>query len=291
MSITEARGLEDLREVIEAYNGLAERLTESQRALESQVTELRGELVEKNALLARKNRLEILGEMAAGVAHEIRNPLGGIRLYAGLIAREAVESPKISRWATRINEATRDLSRIVGEILDFTRPIAPQLRPVLLSRAADAALELACAELDKRGVTTRRVLRQEEKSVPGDFNLLQRAFLNVILNAAEAMTDGGTLEICLAGATLGERPAQSIAFLDEGAGIDAGDISRIFDPFFTRKERGTGLGLAMVSRIVAAHSGSVSASSAGDGGAVFKIALPVETDGEEGDDVGARGCS
>lgn len=275
MTVTAPRGLEDLREVISAYNALAERLQTNQQALERQVAGLREELAEKNRQLARKNRLEVLGEMAAGVAHEIRNPLGSIELYAGLIARESPENDKAAAWAKKILRATRDLSRIVGEILDFTRPLKPKARPIQIAEAVDAALELASSALDANSVDARREYAEKTGVIFGDFNLLERAFLNVILNACDAMPSGGTLAVSALPASLDGRPAWTVRFADTGAGIAPDDLPKIFDPFFTRKEGGTGLGLAMTSRIVCAHDGKLSAANAPEGGAVFSFTLPV----------------
>lgn len=273
MTVTKAQGLEDLKEVIESYNALAGRLQESQRALQREVLLLRRELVEKNRQLAQKNRLAVLGEMAAGVAHEIRNPLGGIELCAGLIAREAGGDEKIGRWARRIVGATQDLGRIVGDILDFTRPITPRLREVALSEVAEGALDLASLGIEAKGIVVECARRRGERKAAADFQLLQRAFLNVILNAVDAMEAGGALKIRTFEAEVDGAAAEGISFEDSGCGIDAGDIEKVFDPFFTRKEGGTGLGLAMVSRIVAAHGGRITAANSARGGAVFTIVL------------------
>jgi signal transduction histidine kinase len=282
VSVTAAptSGLDDLKDVIQAYNDLAERLQESQRLLQREVARLREELAEKNRQIARKNRLEILGEMAAGVAHEIRNPLGGIELYAGLIAREASGNERVERYAQKIIGATRGLGRSVGEILDFTRPLKPIMRRTQLARAVEAALELAAAPLERSRVLTEAGVA-EDAWVMGDGNLLQRAFLNVALNAADAMPDGGTLTVTARPAALGAAPAWQVSFADTGGGIRPEDLAKVFDPFFTRKEEGTGLGLAMTSRIVAAHEGRLAAANAPGGGAVFAFTLPAAgRDGE-----------
>jgi signal transduction histidine kinase len=274
MTVAGKDGLLDLKEAIEAYNGLAERLTESQRALQGEVLRLRTELAEKNRQLARKNRLEVLGEMAAGVAHEIRNPLGGIELYAGLIEREASTDEKISRWAGQIHRATRGLASIVGDILDFTRPIAPRFKDASLTRAAGAAVEMAAAAIAEHSIEVAGLAGAPEAVVRGDGNLLSRAFLNIVLNAVDAMPDGGTLTISVVPGEMDEVNGWTVSFCDTGSGIDEADLDNVFDPFFTAKEGGTGLGLAMVSRIVEAHDGRLSASNGANGGAVFSVTIP-----------------
>ncbi len=279
MTIAATEKLQDLREVIDAYNDLAERLQESQTSLQREVARLHEEIAEKNRQIARKNRLEVLGEMAAGVAHEIRNPLGGIDLYAGLIAREARKDEKVRTWAHKIQFATRDLAGIVGEILDFTRPLRPCSKPVVLDDVVSAALDLASSSIEKAGVSVNRLCAKGAQPVPADFNLLQRAFLNVIINAAEATRPGDSLTITVAPASLNSKPATSVSFADTGDGIPPEALQHVFDPFFTGKQGGTGLGLAMTSRIVAAHSGRLTAENSPTGGAIFTFVLPVEKGG------------
>jgi len=275
VTATVTTNLQDFREVIDAYNGLAERLQGSQQILQREVARLRDELAEKNRQIARKNRLAILGEMAAGVAHEIRNPLGGIELYAGLIAREAGGNEKIAEWARKIQKATRGLSGIVGDILDFTRPLKPQMKTVVLDEVICAALDLASSAIDRGHVAVERDGRGR-LALRGDFNLLQRAFLNVILNAVEAMPAGGTLTTSIRPANLDGRDALSVSFADTGGGIAPADLPKVFDPFFTNKAGGTGLGLAMTARIVSAHQGKLTAHNGPQGGAVFVFGLPVD---------------
>jgi signal transduction histidine kinase len=280
VTVATEKRLADLREVIDAYNDLAERLQGSHVTLQREVAKLREELAEKNRQLARKNRLEILGEMAAGLAHEVRNPLGGIELYAGLIARSSQDDGKVLAWAHKIQRATKDLSRTVGEILDFTRPLRPQLRKVDLAEVVAASLDLASSEIQAAGIE----VKQEycgDAAVAADANLLQRAFLNVVLNAVDAMHSGGTLVTSASRGDIEGREAVAVSFADSGPGIAPEDMGKLFDPFFTRKQSGTGLGLAMTARIVAAHRGRLSARNGGRG-AIFVFTLPVEpVSGEE----------
>jgi two-component system sensor histidine kinase HydH len=276
VTVATERKLQDLRELIGAYNDLAERLQGSHLALQREVARLREELAEKNRQLARKNRLEILGEMAAGLAHEVRNPLGSIELYAGLIARASEQDGKVLAWAYKIQRATKELSRTVGDILDFTRPLKPQAKSVLMDEVIDTALDLASSAIQASGTTVTHVRNGEAPAVTADYSLLQRAFLNVILNAIDAMPYGGRLAISTASGDCGGRAALAISFADTGPGIAPEDLPQIFDPFFTRKETGTGLGLAMTARIINAHGGKIGASNGARGGAIFTLTLPVE---------------
>lgn len=264
----------DLRRLLETYLASFGSLQASQEALSRKVADLTSELEQKNALLARRSRLAELGQMAAGVAHEIRNPLGGIRLYAGLLERDLSTDPERLALVTKIRSGVEQLDRIVREMLDFTRQIVLDRRPVELGRVLDEALEYATAEA-RPGIRVRREYAPG-LSAPVDVHHLQRALLNLMLNAAEAMTGGGELILATAPAALLGRPAAEIRVEDSGPGIPPEVLPRIFDPFFTTKAQGTGLGLPFVQRVAEAHGGAVEASNRAGGGAVFRLLLPLE---------------
>ena len=261
---------QDLKVLLEAYLASTESLRSSQESLRRQVSELSAELEQKNGLLARRNRLAELGEMAAGVAHEIRNPLGGIRLYAGLLERDLIRDPERLGLLRRLLDGVGQLDRIVGEMLDFTRRIVPQPREVEAERLLEAALEAALPAPGAAGGV--RVLRRYVPAlrVRADPHHLHRALLNLVLNALEAMPEGGTL--ILAAADLPE--GVELRVEDSGPGIPPEALGRVFDPFFTTKARGTGLGLAIVQQVAEAHGGSAEAGNRPGGGACFRILLP-----------------
>jgi signal transduction histidine kinase len=269
----------DLAELLAGYEEATERLQAAHRDLQAEVARLRTELTEKNAALARKSRLAALGQMAAGVAHEIRNPLGAIRLFAGMLLRDLADA-RHAGYVEQIQRAVVSMDRIVEEMLSLARTREPVLRPCPLDRILDAALESTQRELDERSILVRResawrvVVRAEPEQ-------LRRAFVNVITNAAQAMAHRGRLRIAVEPGTASDVRTSSVApravevrFTDTGPGIPPEHLERVFEPFFTGREDGTGLGLALVHRIVEGHGGRVWARNERTGGATFTIALP-----------------
>lgn len=265
----------ELMELLERYHVATERLHRSHGTLQEEVARLSAELEHKNKLLARKTRLELLGEMSTGVAHEIRNPLGGIRLYAGLLARDLAGRPAERRLVEKVISGIRSLDLIVGDLLSFTRGFEPELRPVVLEHVVESAMEAAQGELEQRHTRVRRLYEPCEVTMQADPELLKRAFLNVILNAAQAMVEGGLLTVRSGCGTVRGRAARTVSFGDTGPGVSQAMRDRLFEPFATDKESGTGLGLAMVQRVVEAHRGQIEVRNADGGGAVFLFTIPL----------------
>lgn len=267
-----AQRIEELGRIILAYSEVTERLQQSHDQLRSQVQNLREELGEKNRLLERRNRLAALGEMAAGMAHEIRNPLGGIQLYASLLAKDVSDRPSSAQVVDKISAGVKRLEALVSQVLHFTREITVNIVEMDLAEVVEQAVELT---------QQQRTTKQVEIAVNGPSSLkvladpimIGQALLNLILNAIEATERAGTrIEV-----TYGAPPSESDArqfhllVLDQGPGIPAHILDRIFNPFFTTKDAGTGLGLAIVHRVVEAHDGTIIATNAQEGGARFEI--------------------
>ncbi len=232
------------------------------------------EIEELEQRVERSERLAGLGQMAAGIAHEVRNPLGSIKGLAQYFSRKFADEPDEKKYAEAIINETDRLNRVVSELLDFARPHEPDWRECTITAILDHALRLVQADLTARSI---RVERSGEEQVPGlqaDPDLLAQAFMNLFLNAAEAMEDGGVLTIQCSVAEQGE--ALIIAVEDNGKGIPQHALGDIFNPFFTLKKSGTGLGLALVHRIVDNHGGSIDVSSVEGRGTRFIIKLPVK---------------
>ena len=259
---------QDLAQIVEAYNGLTSRLQHSHELLISEVKRLQGELASANVALQRSRRLAALGEMAAGIAHEIRNPLSSIQLYVDLLGRDLTDQPESGELVGRIGEAVRGLDAIVIDVLTFAREM--HVRPItgavgeLFERALDATRPM----IEQRGVRVVLIGGDNGQTLPYDPELMHRALVNLIRNALEAMERGGTLT--LAAETDGE--AVRLDVRDTGPGISNDNIDRIFNPFFTTRTTGTGLGLAIVHRIIDAHGGTIGVHN--DAGAVFTLTLP-----------------
>jgi signal transduction histidine kinase len=276
-----ATRLEELGKIILAYSEVTERLQQSHDQLQRQVAHLRGELSEKNRMLERKNRLAALGEMAAGMAHEIRNPLGGIQLYASLLGKDVSDRPASAQLVTKISGGVKRLEALVSQVLQFAREIHTNIGSADLADIIEQALDLTVQQRTVAGVSCQTT-GPRPMPVKVDSMLLGQCLLNLFLNAVESMSQSGVdaatkprkLSI-----RFGPPPPNSdakqfhLSVCDTGPGIPAGVLDRIFNPFFTTKDTGTGLGLAIVHRVVEAHEGSITATNLEGGGAKFEIRI------------------
>ena len=268
---TSAQRVEELGRIIMAYSEVTERLQQSHDLLKQQVENLRRELGEKNRLLERRNRLAALGEMAAGMAHEIRNPLGGIQLYTSLLAKDVVEQPQTHQLVQKISGGVKRLESLVSHVLQFTREIRANVQEMDLAEVVEQSVELARQrQSDACGV---HLNGPRPLVIQGDPVLLGQAALNLILNAVEAMRGSGNVHVSWGAPASNHADAKQFHLVvrDTGPGIPPNILDKIFNPFFTTKDTGTGLGLAIVHRIVESHDGAISASNGDDGGARFEI--------------------
>jgi two-component system sensor histidine kinase HydH len=276
-----ARRVEELGQIIAAYNDVTEKLQASHDQLTRTVQSLRQELGEKNRLLERKNRLAALGEMAAGMAHEIRNPLGGIQLYASLLASDVADRPDALQRVNKISGGVKRLESLVGQVLQFTREIAANPVPIDLAEVVEQAAEYAAQALAREGIECRL---QGPRPLPAsaDPGLLGQAVLNLLLNAVEAIGDAvrdnrstsKQITVTYGPASAGSAARQfHLSVQDTGPGVPQAVMDRIFNPFFTTRDNGTGLGLSIVHRIVEAHDGTIHATNPPDGGARFEIRI------------------
>lgn len=283
-SLPDNLGLEDLKELMRSVNETTASLQTTHAALHQQVARLQDELAEANAQLRRSRSLAALGEMAAGIAHEIRNPLGSIQLYIQMLAEDLAGEPQQAELCEKIDRAVVGLDAIVRDVLLFARQM--KFRPgrvsgqELLQRAL-----AACESLITNGeVQVRTELPSDgDDCLHADEGLMAQALGNVIRNAVEAMTemDKGPrmLEVGVSRRRVrcpdGPR-AQRVVFTvqDSGPGVPPDVIDRMFNPFFTTRATGTGLGLAIVHRIVDAHGGHVGVKSGRDGGTTVDLCLP-----------------
>ncbi|MDR3210339.1 MAG: PAS domain-containing protein [Planctomycetota bacterium] len=237
----------------------------------SELTALRELEVRAN----RHDRLVALGEMAAGVAHEIRNPLGCIELYASSLGRRFPETSNERATCQKIIAASTGLNRIVTDMLTFTRARQPQLRPVQPGQLFRQALDMAALELERRGIVSR-IQVEDNRPQELDPDLLVQAILNVVLNAAQAIGEKGevVLSACFPPAQAGGAGELLLICSDNGPGIPDSAKAKIFDPFFTLRKDGTGLGLAIVHKIIQDHGGSIDVTDNQPRGAVITFRLP-----------------
>jgi two-component system NtrC family sensor kinase len=231
--------------------------------------------------LVRTEKLSSLGKLSASIAHEINNPLAGILTFAKLVSRTLEEGPPdeahcaaIRRNLSLVEREAQRCSAIVRNLLDFARERPIALRPTDVNAAIDEALSLVANQVAIQGVALERAL-SPVAPVLADFGQLRQAFVNVAMNACEAMGRGGKLSIA-------SRPVGGgveIAFSDTGPGIPPERLRKIFDPFFTTKEKGTGLGLSVVYGIVERHGGRIDVESRVGEGTIFTFRLPAAVDG------------
>jgi signal transduction histidine kinase len=254
----------------------AETLARSHRELQEQ-TRL---LLEKEVQLRRADRLSALGQLSAGLAHEIRNPLGAIKGAVEILQDDyAPGHPKAEFYAILLKEVER-LNDVLTNFLTFARPVTPHLAPVDLRDVLTALEGLISGQARAHRVQIFTTFHAGPSRVMADATLLKQAFLNIMLNAVEAMPDGGDLAISTRLPTAsgpGARPEWAeVVFDDTGTGIPEEDVGHIFDPFFTTKADGTGLGLAITHRIIENHRGTIRVMSQRGKGTTFVVTLPLE---------------
>jgi signal transduction histidine kinase len=225
--------------------------------------------------LHQHEKLAGMGRVIASIAHEIRNPLGIVSSSAELLLKRAgAENPDTVKVLQAIYDEAKRLARTVNDFLDYARPRQPKRDPVEIGSVINQALSFlgpAIAERDI-GVVCTGIL-DAPLYVPGDRNLLYRAFYNIVVNAMQAMGAAGTLNINLS-RDGGPKPFVVLLFHDSGGGFPEDAMAQLLDPFFTTKDDGTGLGLSIVNNIINSHNGTLALGNAPDGGAEVRVTLP-----------------
>ncbi|MBI5196716.1 MAG: hypothetical protein HZA10_10405 [Nitrospirae bacterium] len=250
-----SEGISDRSEVgfvVDTFHELVEKLKEKEKELE------------RLKSLA-EDRAQQLAELSAGIAHELRNPMSVIAGYAKLLSKRIDNSNKQAVDAI-LNEI-QGMDRIISELLTFTKPADINKTPVNINKLVE---ETAGTVVSGNNLIKLTVNADAAVTINADEFLLKQALTNLFHNALEAMPEGGALEIDL---SIKHNSAEIIV-RDTGHGISDSIIQKIFLPFFTTKEKGTGLGLALVQKVIVAHGGSIDVQSAGDRGTAFRITLP-----------------
>jgi two-component system, NtrC family, sensor histidine kinase HydH len=255
----------EIRRRATAYQSLAEQMSQTNRKLAEVKEEAR-----------RSERLAALGQMSAGLAHEIRNPLGVIKGSAEMLHTKLGESnPLASELAGYISSETNRLSSLVARFLDFARPQALELTPGDVREVVETALAAVAAQRPNAKVIVERDFAAELPLVKMDDRLCEQVFQNLALNAYEAMEpDGGKLRVKIFSAIRGGVNGVEVTLTDTGPGIPPEICEQVFNPFFTTKKSGTGLGLAIVSKIVDELHGSLQLESKARQGATFRVFFP-----------------
>ena len=226
--------------------------------------------------LQRKERLAAMGELIGRIAHEIRNPLGSVELFASMLQRDLGGQSSAKRYAQQISQAVQSMDRLLSNLLLYTRPVRLTRGWHMAESLIDDSIKLAAHVMTQVPVDIRVDISQEIHSIWCHDGQLKQVLVNLVLNAIQAMPNGGVLAISLCPEppqTLG-MPAVRLTVRDSGIGIDPAHRSRIFDPFFSTKDEGTGLGLAIVYSIVDAHQGRIDVDSTVGLGTACSILLP-----------------
>jgi two-component system, NtrC family, sensor histidine kinase HydH len=230
----------------------------------SQVKELEEEL-------RRNEKLAALGKMAAGVAHELRNPLSSIKGLALLLKSRFKENSSDQNTADTLVQEVERLNRSIGELLDYARPHKLQTMKISLVPVLQKAMSLVRMDAEAMGISMETELADHLPLVEADQDKLNQVFLNLFLNSIQAMENGGVLSV----RTSVENARVICTITDTGCGIDPQYTSRVFDPYFTTKNDGTGLGLAMSAKIMEEHGGTIEFASIAGSGTIVKVGLPV----------------
>ena len=252
---------DEIGTVVKQFNRMRERLAQS-----------RAELLSAEREIFHAERLASIGRLASGVAHEVNNPLNGIRSCLYAIRQDPDDRAQTAEYLGLIEEGIGKIESIVQKLLGFARKSRGNA-PVDLNTEIDAVLALLSYRLDEKSVDLRLDLGSDLPPVRGEATLVQEVLMNLVLNAFDAIEPGGRVAI---------RTAREGNFVcadvkDDGPGILAEDLPRIFEPFFTTKEpgKGTGLGLPVAQRIAESQGGSITVSSTPGSGACFTVRLPV----------------
>jgi two-component system NtrC family sensor kinase len=247
-------------------------LEEWGRTLEEKVRQRTEELISMQARVAQSERLASVGLLAAGVAHEINNPLGGVLALTALTLEELPEDDPNRENLQEVLKQAQRCRDTVRHLLDFSRQSRLVTEPADVNQILEGALALVAQQATFFNVTVEKTLAAALPPVPADKSQLQQVFLNIIINGVQAMQEKGTLGLT----TRLADGSVEVLISDSGPGIPAELVDRIFDPFFTTKEsgRGTGLGLSIAYGIVRKHNGSISVESAPGKGSTFVVRLP-----------------
>lgn len=268
--MTENTGMDLLNDAFNTFRDASRKLEQQYALLEQRIDYLNEELAEKNRAMERSRRLAAMGEMAAKIAHEIRNPLGSMAIFASLLERELGTDFEKRRLAEHITKGVKTLDNILSNMLLFAASPSARLKQIDIQEIIEDSLLLTRGR-EKGGVEIKTEFKGST-SMMGDQHLLRQLFINLFINALDALEDGGELTVKTRSMSNG---FIEIEVSDTGSGIPEDSIDRIFDPFFSSKDRGTGLGLAIVSTVVDAHNGSINLWSKVNEGTSFRIMLPV----------------
>jgi two-component system, NtrC family, sensor histidine kinase HydH len=253
---------------------LADRQREQKKALQKTTEQLSlvyRELQGNFESMKRAERLYAIGQLSAGLAHEIRNPLASLSGTIGILRRNPSAAEKRSECLDIMDKECQRLNNLLTSFLDFAKPRPPRLLEIDIPSVLDSVIGLVSHTLDQRSISLRKETALQLPALKCDPELLKQVLVNLLINAIQASRDGGEmlLQARIRGSDL------LIQVRDQGSGVSAEDLDKIFDPFFTTKENGTGLGLSVAYQIVEQLGGILTAERNSDRGMTFTVSLPM----------------
>lgn len=289
--IIEVKSNNEIGQLISSFNRMTEKLKEKQEKIERHLESLElanRKLKEAQEELIRTEKLASIGRFAAGVAHEVGNPLGSILGYTNLLSRGGMDKEEEREYLKKIEKEIERINRIVRELLNYARPTKFEIKEVDVNEIVESTLSLLSYQKSFKHIQTKLELQPNLPRIQGDDSQISQVFMNIILNAVDAMPDGGTLKIktdeVIAGNGFNTKFSNGEHLIrtqisDTGTGIKQEDLKKIFDPFFTTKDpdKGTGLGLSVSLRIVESLGGEIQVESEYGKGSTFEVYFPVRS--------------
>jgi signal transduction histidine kinase len=245
------------------------------QAMQAEAEALQQKVVQLNAQLLQSAKLAATGKLAASIAHEINNPLQSVQSCIYLVNDGVPPDGPSRQYLDIAREELDRIAKIVQRLADFYRPSQDSLRPTELNALLDTVLVLMGKRLQQGKVRVTKSLASELPLVAMSADQMKQVFVNLVLNALEAMPDGGELHVTTRAVRKPHSISVEIGFRDSGTGISPDGLDRIFDPFYSTKAKGTGLGLSISHDIVERHAGSIRVESSAGRGSVFTVSLPV----------------
>lgn len=262
---------EDLQKILSAWQDATSRLEQTHSALRAEVRRLTDELEIKNRELARKNRLADLGQMAAHIAHEVRNTLVPVSLYMSMLRRNTADDAKNKNLVEKVGVGLTALEVTVNDLLHFTADREAKVESIVPAALIRTTMQSLEHQLAAQNVTLNLEL-DETESVELDRELLRRAILNIALNGLDVLPNGGQLSVTARACD----ESWQLEIADNGPGWSEDALMRGTEPFFTTKHHGTGLGLAIVERIIEVHHGELILQNLETGGASITLCFPYQ---------------
>lgn len=265
-------GPDELGRLARSFNSMVARLADARRQLEDRHL----------GAIRRAEHMASLGKMAAGIAHEINNPLAGMQNCVRTLLKGVKDEAQRREYLTMLREGLGRIGRTVGQLLNFAREAEPQLTRVDLPLLLQRCLALLEHELAAQRISFSIATEHRLPTLLADPDQLEQVFLNLLMNAVDAMPEGGKILVSINPWARETGPFVEVHITDTGVGIPPENLSRIFDPFFTTKDvgKGTGLGLSVSYGVVRAHGGFIEVKSKVGKGSTFTVALPIKREGE-----------